>query len=234
MRIYIEKNIWFVTAVLAAVAGYCDSVTFIYGNKIFSAHITGNFIVFAFDAIKGADWKSWMKLLTFPVFITSVVTAGWVARKTNNWQILLLIEGILLSVSGLVDYTITKCGILDFQWLYFGVMMIVFAMGFQNTFGKIFNREILVPTTIMTGNVTQASLDASSLLRSRTRNQATLTSLKKHLLAVGSFLCGCIAGAVIGKFVGLSAVAVPGLVLVTVFRNAVRSVSAVETEKYSV
>ncbi|WP_163024490.1 DUF1275 family protein, partial [Pseudomonas viridiflava] len=54
-----QPNIWFVTLVLTIIAGYCDSITFVAADKIFSAHVTGNFIVFAYQMIKGADGDAW-------------------------------------------------------------------------------------------------------------------------------------------------------------------------------
>ena len=43
-------------------------------------------------------------------------------------------------------------------------MLTVFALALQNTFGRLFPKETHGPTTMMTGNVTQASLDLGNLL----------------------------------------------------------------------
>ena len=68
------KTIVYITILLAITAGYCDTVTFVSVNELFSAHVTGNFIVFAYDIIKHADTEAWLKLLSFPVFILAVIT----------------------------------------------------------------------------------------------------------------------------------------------------------------
>ena len=53
----IQKNIWYVTLLLTMIAGYCDTVTFVAADSIFSAHVTGNFIVFAYQIVKGSRLK---------------------------------------------------------------------------------------------------------------------------------------------------------------------------------
>ncbi|MET1057588.1 MAG: DUF1275 family protein, partial [Pedobacter sp.] len=50
-----QDKIWFVTLLLTIIAGYCDTVTFVAADKIFSAHVTGNFIVFAYQLVKGGE-----------------------------------------------------------------------------------------------------------------------------------------------------------------------------------
>ncbi|HEY0175132.1 MAG TPA: YoaK family protein, partial [Pedobacter sp.] len=85
-----ERKIWYVTILLTVVAGYCDTVTFVAADNIFSAHVTGNFIVFAYQIVKGSDLNAWVKLLTFPVFILSVITGAWIAGKAANHHMILL------------------------------------------------------------------------------------------------------------------------------------------------
>src|ERR1700761_4095051 len=86
---------------LALAAGFCDAITFITSDE-FSAHVTGNFILFAYDIIKGADSHSWIKLMSLPVFIIAVITGGWLIDKTSNMRSILLLEGSLLVATGLV------------------------------------------------------------------------------------------------------------------------------------
>ncbi|WP_431210426.1 DUF1275 family protein [Puia sp. P3] len=49
-------------------AGFCDAITFTKADELFSAHVTGNFILFAYDLVNEADYVTWVRLLTFPVF----------------------------------------------------------------------------------------------------------------------------------------------------------------------
>jgi uncharacterized membrane protein YoaK (UPF0700 family) len=68
-----QSNIQWFSLILSAVAGYCDTATFIAGNGTFSAHVTGNFIIFAAEAVLNANPNAWVKLITFPVFIIAVL-----------------------------------------------------------------------------------------------------------------------------------------------------------------
>src|SRR3954467_15170542 len=87
---------------LAFIAGFCDTVTFVSADELFSAHVTGNFVVFAYDVIKRTDLHAWIKLLTFPLFILSVIIGARISRKATNKYTLLKIEGVLLIVSSIL------------------------------------------------------------------------------------------------------------------------------------
>lgn len=212
MQRQIGINVWYVTLLLASIAGFCDTITFVAANQLFSAHVTGNFVVFAYDVITGSDGRVWIKLITFPVFIISVVTGGWLIEKAPGRYFLLLFESVLLILGGLVALVFRLYGIYDLQWpSYIVAMLVVFAMGLQNAFGRIFSKETYGPTTIMTGNVTQVSLDIATLLRSKFKDEDSRLSLRKLMVNIGGFLGGCLLGAILGKQVGLSAVVLPGL-----------------------
>ncbi|WPO78325.1 YoaK family protein [Flavobacterium sp. KACC 22761] len=209
-----QKNIWYVTLLLTMVAGYCDTVTFVAADSIFSAHVTGNFIVFAYQIIKGYDIHAWVKLLTFPVFIIAVIAGGRIALKATNRYTILFWEGVILILSG-----ITAClfGYLNntSEWAIYAVAMAtVFAMGLQNAFGKLYAKETHGPTTMMTGNVTQASLDLGNLLKNGLKDVEVLLSFKKQLVTIIGFLIGCFMGAVAGKFFGLGTLILPGTAMV--------------------
>jgi uncharacterized membrane protein YoaK (UPF0700 family) len=208
----IEINVRYVTLLLASIAGFCDTITFVAADQLFSAHVTGNFIVFAYDVVTGSNGRAWIKLITLPVFIISVITGGWLIKKVPDRYFLLLSESVLLILGGLVALVFRLYGIYDLQWpSYIVVMLIVFAMGLQNAFGKVFSKETYGPTTVMTGNVTQASLDIGTLLRSKLKDEDSRLSLRKGMVNIGGFLGGCLLGAILGKQVGLSAVVLPGL-----------------------
>lgn len=208
-----EKAIRNFSLLLAAIAGFCDTLTFVTANE-FSAHVTGNFIVFAYDVIKGADARSWMKLVTFPVFIAAVITGGWGIGKTSGKYAILLLEGIVLAITGLIALVL-KLYHVSFVWLTYGITMpIVFAMGLQNAFGKLYSKETYGPTTMMTGNVTQAALDFWVMIKTKFSNGLITESLKHQSLTIGGFLAGCLLGAIAGKIIGLSSVLLPGIALI--------------------
>src|SRR6188508_3290206 len=118
----IQKNIWYVTLLLTMIAGYCDTVTFVAADSIFSAHVTGNFIVFAYQIIKGSDIHAWVKLLTFPVFILAVIVGGRIALKNTNHYTILFWEGIILILSGIAAYAFGFLEIFS-EWTIYGIAM---------------------------------------------------------------------------------------------------------------
>ena len=205
-----QTNIKWFTLLLSGIAGYCDTATFIAGNGTFSAHVTGNFIIFAAQAVLGADPTAWVKLITFPVFIIAVISGGWLATKTGKQYVLLLTEGIFLVLAGGTAFWLGA----DQSGRYVVVMLTVFALGLQNTFGRLFPKETHGPTTMMTGNVTQASIDLGNLLwKGFKADRLSLESIKRQLVLVGGFLAGCILGGLLAKWIGLQAVILPGLTL---------------------
>lgn len=212
-----SKNIMYVTLLLALIAGYCDTVTFVAADAIFSAHVTGNFIVFAYQIIKGSDLNAWVKLLTFPIFITAVIVGGWIAGRSEYKYKILLWEGIVLAVSGLGAYIFSFLGIFTIWPTYLIAMLVVFAMGLQNAFGKIYSKETYGPTTMMTGNVTQAALDLGNGFKTRFKDLAVTSSLRKQFITISGFLAGCFLGAVAGKFWGLGTVLIPGLAMIVCY-----------------
>ncbi|MFB9076688.1 YoaK family protein [Flavobacterium procerum] len=210
----LQKNIWYVTLLLTMIAGYCDTVTFVAADSIFSAHVTGNFIVFAYQIVKGSDAHAWIKLLTFPIFIIAVIVGGRIVLKSVNRYTILFWEGIILLLSGIASYAFGYLEIFS-EWAMYGVAMTtVFAMGLQNAFGKLYAKETHGPTTMMTGNVTQASLDLGNLIKNGTSDSDSLLSFKKQLVTITGFLAGCFLGAVAGKYFGLGTLILPGVAMI--------------------
>lgn len=219
-----QNKVWFVTLVLTLIGGYCDSITFVAADKIFSAHVTGNFIVFAYQLINGGGADAWIKLLTFPVFMVAVMTGGWIAARFFNKHFLLLAEGVILLIAGALAY---GAGYLDgpeVTWpMYVVVMVTVFAMGFQNAYGKLFAKDTFGPTTMMTGNVTQFALDIRSYCNSGFSNADFLSGIYKGLITLGGFLLGCILGAWIGKLFGLTGMILPGVAMMVCYFSTGKS-----------
>ncbi len=223
-----EKNTGSLSLLLSFVAGFCDTVTFVAAGELFSAHVTGNFIVFAYDVIKHPTTGAWQKLITFPVFIIAVMIGARIGRKSPSMYRLLTLEGILLLVSGLLALVIKDPGNSS-QWQVLMVaMIIVVALGFQNTFGKLFGKATYGLTTVMTGNVTQASIDLIRGLTSSPADPEIWGSFRKQLILIFGFLVGCLIGALMAAKFGLPAVILPAVVLLLwILRNKVNNNTAV-------
>lgn len=205
---------------LSAIAGYCDTVTFVAADNIFSAHVTGNFIIFAYQIINGNDIGVGLRPLAFPIFILSILAAGWIAKKTKNRKYELLYwEGLILTVTGITTYILKLGEMLTEEMTFVLAMFFVFAMGFQNAFGKIYSSETFGPTTMMTGNVTQLSLELGNVYKSFFKEYNIGNKFIKQLITVAGFLAGCLIGAVVAKYLSLGAAIFPGLILVVYYFN---------------
>jgi len=228
MKVEHRSGIGWVTSFLALVAGFCDAATFVGGKSIFSAHVTGNFVFFAtYFASETRDAHAWARLLTFPVFFTAVMTGGWVAEKARRKHSILLIEGIVLTLAGGVSILLPALkGHDTMVTIYLVVLITVFGMGLQNAFGKLFPTQTYGPTTMMTGNVTQAALDLGGLIRKGgNSDEGKWTSFKKQGITIGAFLAGCVIGAVLSNRLGLGIIIIPGLAITfCYFREAYRRV----------
>ena len=198
---------------LSFVAGFCDTVTFVAAGELFSAHVTGNFIVFAYDIIRQSDTHAWQKLITFPLFIVSVMIGGRIARRWTNIYTLLILQATLLVIAGLMALGIKNAADQTQWYIQIIAMIVVVAMAFQNTFGKLNPKASFGLTTVMTGNVTQASLDFVKAMGGKPFDTDAWTSLKKQLVLILGFLFGCIGGALCGKTIGMLSVAIPGVIM---------------------
>ena len=210
-----KQSIWLITFILTITAGYCDAITFVAGGKTFSAHITGNFIVFAYQMIEGGGGDTWIKLLTYPIFMLSVLTAGAIAARSLENHVMLFIQGIILLIGAIIAYTLSDVQNYATSWpMYLVTMIIVFAMGIQNTFGKLFTKETYGTTTMMTGNSTQLGIDIMGYFKTGISRPDALYVIGRDLISLGGFLSGCLLGALAGKTLGLTGIIIPGLVLV--------------------
>ncbi|NLR77230.1 YoaK family protein [Chitinophaga eiseniae] len=221
-----KHSINWVTFLLAWVAGYCDTATFVSGDSIFSAHVTGNFIVFAAQVSSGnTSAAAWIKLITFPVFVIAVMTGGWLAERSPKKYRILLVEGLILLACGLAAFLLPLLTTWEDKLVtYVIVMATVLGMGLQNAFGKLFAKETHGPTTMMTGNVTQAALDLGNIIRKGiSGNELSLSSLQKQAVTIGGFLAGCIIGALLSRWVGLSAMMLPGVAIVVCYLQGQKS-----------
>ncbi|WP_343668919.1 YoaK family protein [Chitinophaga sp.] len=205
-----KHNIHWVTFLLSWVAGFCDTVTFVSGGAIFSAHVTGNFITFAAQMVSGGRSGDWIKLMTFPIFVVAVMAGGWLSTVLVRKYRILMVESLLLILTGVAAMFLP---LMNSFMVYLLVFMVVVAMGLQNAFGKLFAKETHGPTTMMTGNVTQAALDLGNLVRTGFKEPAALQSLRNVSILIGGFLLGCLMGGIMARYLGLTSIIGPGVAI---------------------
>ncbi|WP_109479751.1 YoaK family protein [Paraburkholderia sp. C35] len=187
---------------LATIAGYVDTLGFVALFGLFTAHVTGNFILIG-SGLAGAGNGLLIKWLAFPAFVAGIV----IARVLDNRLLslghgvrassLYALQAVLLAgfmVAGVLAAPVTDsdapmtivCGLLGAA-----------AMGVQNAHGRLTARSV-VANTVMTGNVTQAVIDVFDLLFSREdakARHAARTRLVRTLPPVAGFAIGAGAGA---------------------------------------
>jgi len=193
---------------LTLLAGFCDAATFVHMHGIFSAHVTGNFIVFAAALSQGAAPEDYLKLLTFPVFILAVAAGTFIymtgdirparsAHASGLTAILWVMTGLLTMGGGLALVPHSPADIMDIAI----TLIVVVAMGLQNSMHHFIGGAF---TTVMTGTV-------MNWVAGQTERRIAPKMVEKTAPAVSSlllmalFALGCVSGALLTQAVGFVA-----------------------------
>ena len=189
---------WIAT-LLAFTAGCTDTIGFVALYGLFTAHVTGNFVLLGASI---AEHRSGViaKLLALPVFIAAVAGARvFESRRTRRGGAaaipLLGTELVFLGGFLAIGLVAIPAADADAPLAVVAGFMGVVAMGIQNSLSRT-TFSALSPTTVMTGNVTQLTIDAVDLLEcSESGVRArTLAQFRKLALPVIAFAVGAGAG----------------------------------------
>ncbi|MEW9583379.1 YoaK family protein [Paraburkholderia sp. DGU8] len=187
---------------LALIAGYVDTLGFVALFGLFTAHVTGNFLLIGASLAHGGHGLL-IKWLAFPAFVAGIVLARMLDNRLLHREpsvrahALYVLQAVLMAgymTLGLLAMPVTDadapltiaCGLLGAA-----------AMGVQNAHGRLTTRAV-VANTVMTGNVTQAVIDGFDLLFSSNdlaARQAAHSRLLRILPPVAGFAVGACAGA---------------------------------------
>lgn len=204
------------TSGLGFVAGYVDTVGFVALFGLFTAHVTGNFVLIG-STLAHSSGSVLLKLLVFPAFIAAVAVTRLVVlalerRGRATLRPLLVLQIALLAgflALGWLASPITGAEAPLVLWAgIFGAM----AMGVQNAAARLVLAD-LAPTTVMTGNVTQLVIDAVDLARGA-RDDAVRHRAVKFVGPIVAFAVGAIGGAFGYVTAGFLALMLPIAVLV--------------------
>ena len=197
-------------------AGYVDTLGFIALFGLFTAHVTGNFVLIAVSLADPAQTPSLLKLLAFPAFILGVAVArllvarcerrGRNAIKPSYLLQLVLLLGFMVC-GMLAEPVVAQANALALAAGLFGAA----AMGAHSAASKLLLSH-LAPTSMMTGNVTQLVIDTVDRLRGAA-DAATRARCAKFFWPVCAFALGCAAAAFAYLAVGFIALALPVLIL---------------------
>lgn len=206
---------------LAAIAGYVDTLGFVALFGLFTAHVTGNFVLIGAE-VAGFGQGVLMKLMAFPSFIAGVALSS-VLMKTvrpegpaRGARLLYCVQAILLLGFCLAGVGVSPVVSVDTAPVVMCGMLGAAAMGVQNAHSRLVSRAG-VPNTVMTGNVTQAVLDAVDIASHGVTPEVKATAcarLGKTLQAVLCFGGGAIAGAIAYKHASFWALLLPLALLV--------------------
>jgi uncharacterized membrane protein YoaK (UPF0700 family) len=187
---------------LSFVGGFVDTFGFVALFSLFTVHITGNFVVIGAEVVHSGPGVV-AKLLALPVFMGAVAAVCLMVRASEGaarpvLTPLLVLQTVLLAAfmaAGLVRAPFASADAWD---AVITGMIGVAAMAVQNAAARL-AFPTLVPTTVMTGNVTQVVIDAVDVLRPATPNAHTAArkTFKRFMAAILSFTAGAILGAVV-------------------------------------
>jgi uncharacterized membrane protein YoaK (UPF0700 family) len=158
---------------LSWVAGFVDTSAFIILFGIFTAHVTGNIALAGSSFVSSDQETTITRLLMLPTFVLAVALTSILAKfaRQRQWPVfavLLTAEAIALGIFLVIGVRLSPSLLLDVQEefiLPIGIAGVI-AMAIQNALMKeakgVFKSYI--PTTVMTGNTTQFTIDAVQVL----------------------------------------------------------------------
>ncbi len=233
---------------LSWVAGFVDTSAFIILFGIFTAHVTGNIALAGYEFVQADEESTITHLLMFPVFMVAVAATSLLARYARHKQwpvfaVLLTAEAIALIVFLWVGVSLSPYLIFNVQEEYIlpiGMAGVV-AMAIQNAIMKeaqgVFKSYI--PTTVMTGNTTQLTIDlvqvALSKMAAKTDEKAALAAeeAKERMGRVVPIIIGFALGGLAATYFVLISETWWSLVLPTIIISFMATVAFAEHAKMS-
>jgi uncharacterized membrane protein YoaK (UPF0700 family) len=211
-------------ALLAFVAGFVDTCGFVALFGLFTAHVTGNFVLIgaAIAEYHGGLIAKFMALPVFVIVVAIARTATLLLEDRHKNAAVPLLGFQILFLAGFL-----ACGVLagpmqngDAPLVVLTGMLAVTAMAIQNAASRtVFTMH--TPTTVMTGNVTQVVIDLVDLSLGRAAAEARLR-IRKMVPAILCFTVGALLGALFYTVVGFWCIAAPIAILAVIFLRETR------------
>jgi len=211
------------SAVLSGVAGYVDTAGFMALFGLFTAHITGDLVTAGTTFTNPFTFGTEARLIMVPVFMISVAVTtlfARVIRRKGNAPLppMLTLMTAALALFCLTGVTLRPLADKPDTWatLVIGGAGVV-AMGVQNTLMRN-ALSSCSPTTIMTGNLTQCTIDLVNLVLASEEGEASEEAILRHaavhnLKKFGFPLLGFMIGTILGAWLthcrGLESILLP-------------------------
>ncbi|AIO69277.1 YoaK family protein [Burkholderia oklahomensis] len=197
--------------------GYVDTAGFLALQGLFTAHVTGNFVTLGATLVSGSTGAI-AKLLALPVFCVVVLAAGAARRlmlraHAPALKILLGAQWLLLAVGAALAIRMGPFADGDAWPAIVTGMILVMAMAIQNAVHRLHLPDAL-PTTLMTGTVTQLMLHLANRLVGDDAWRAGGPSRFANMAwTVVTFALGCGAAAGLYLIGGVWAFALPPMLI---------------------
>ncbi|MFC5520779.1 YoaK family protein [Polaromonas jejuensis] len=209
-----------VSILLSFTAGFVDTFGFVALFGLFTAHVTGNFVLIG-AAIAGAGSAALLgKLLALPTFVVGVVaTRTWQLRCEREGRasgVAVVVVQLLLLLAFMASGVLATPFLRSDGWPVVVVGLLgVLGMSVQNaasrsTFSK------MSPSTVMTGNVTQICMDLVDLLTRAPGYAAAATRVRGMWPAITAFAIGSLGGGLAFKPLGFWSILAPVVALALV------------------
>lgn len=207
-----DRSPWLAPALLSFVAGYVDTVGFVALFSLFTAHVTGNFVLIGATLGQATTGSSGLlaKLLALPCFILAVALSTLVLRRLQSaqrnaarWALVAQATMVALFMASGILAEPLRDG--DAPLALVTSMLGVAAMSIQNAASRIVFGE-MAPSTVMTGNVTQLVIDCVDILRTGSSGATVSTRARivKMLPPVLAFAAGALLGGVGYHLIGFA------------------------------
>ncbi|MFL6707351.1 MAG: YoaK family protein [Massilia sp.] len=201
---------------LAFLAGYVDTLGFIALFGLFTAHVTGNFILIGAALADPTKASVLLKFLAFPAFIAGVAAgrlliAACLRRQAPALMLSLLLQLVLLAACMVCGMLASPIGETVTPYAMAAGLLGAGAMGVHSAISRLLLANI-APTSMMTGNVTQLVIDFTDMLTGQA-DAGTGARCKKFLWPLLGFAVGAILAAFAYGWFGFAALALPLLIL---------------------
>jgi uncharacterized membrane protein YoaK (UPF0700 family) len=205
---------------LGFLAGYVDTLGFVGLFGLFTAHVTGNFVLIGRALIEPSQ-AIFIKLLVFPVFILFVAltrlavvhwdrAGGKSLRNSFVFQLVMMVATVICAWQAAPIVEASAPLTLLTGSLCAG------AMAIQNAYGKILLGKTSA-TTVMTGNVTGLVIELVDSLRG---DPEAIGRCKKLTWPVLAFAAGCMSGGLAFVQFGFHGLLLPCAMLVALIVTA--------------
>jgi uncharacterized membrane protein YoaK (UPF0700 family) len=203
-----------ISALLSFNGGFVDTAGFLGLQGLFTAHVTGNFVTLAATLLSGTHGVVG-KLLALPEFVVVIAAAhlfgaALQARGLPARRVLLVAKVVCLLAFFVLAVAFGPFPDSDTPAALWAAFAGIAGMAIQNAVQRV-HFSNLPPTTLMTGNTTQAVMDGVDLLRGTPGADAGAVRARfnRILWSICCFALGCGLAAGLYYLAGFWCLALP-------------------------